>query len=247
MQRYEEATLLTYALHETRLANFYARERPKLGPIIWEIDPLLEGAIGECLISPEGAQIIRLRTIPDSAGTWIVAHELGHLVLEAEHYPQIWALPPWHDAIRYLCNVFEDLRIEELLELYGFDPSEMYQEQNQQAYLALLDGTRFRADPVGKALTAILFAKLQLQLEHIRTRKGAPTSTHTLDLFAAGFPQAAALGHQIVSLYHCYGFDTPDAALRVYRNALDLLGLANVGHMVYHKRIPAELLTYLRT
>ena len=110
-----------------------------------------------------------------------------------------------------------------------------------------MDGTRFRADSIGLINLAILFAKLQLQLEYIRTRSGTPTSTHTIDLFAAGYPRAAALGHAIVSLQHCYGFDTAAAALRVYRNALDLLGLAKQSHLIYHNQIPAELATYLRT
>lgn len=247
MQHYEETALLEHALRDRRLASFYHDARPKLGRIHWEIDPLLEGAEGECLLDSKGQQIIRLRAIPNSSAPWIVAHELGHLVLEADHYPQIWALPPWHDTTRYLCNVLEDLQIERHLDLYGFDASEMYREQDQQVYHALLDGTRFRPDPIGHANLAILFAKLHLQLEYIRTRSGAPTSTYTIDLFAAGYPRAAALGHAIISLQHCYGFDTPAAALRVYRNALDLLGLAEQAHLIYHNQIPAELATYLRT
>lgn len=247
MQHYEESVLLEHALRDPRLASFYHDARPKLGSIQWEIDPLLEGAEGECIVNAAGEQIIRLRTIPSSSAPWIVAHELGHLVLETDHYPQIWALPPWHDATRYLCNVLEDLQIERQLDTYGFDASEMYAEQDQLTYHALLDGTRFRADPIGNANLAILFAKLQLQLEYIRARRGAPISTHAIDLFAAGYPRAAALGYALVSLQHCYGFNTPGAALRVYRNALDLLGLADIGHIIYHSQIPIELTTHLRT
>ena len=87
MQHYEEATLLAYALRDPRLASFYHDARASLGAIQWEIDPLLKDADGVCITYPNGQHTIKLRTIPEQESPWIVAHELGHLVLRAAGYP----------------------------------------------------------------------------------------------------------------------------------------------------------------
>lgn len=236
-QRYEESALLAYALRDRRLASFYNDTRSKLGQIQWEIDPLLEEADGVCITYPNGQHTIKLRTVPAQEGPWIVAHELGHLVLRAAGYPTIVAVPPWDEIANYLQNVLEDLQIEDRLEPYGFDACKMYRNQAAHAYTAILSGVRFRTDLVGRMKLAIVFARLWLQHEYIRCRHPGPADARALNLLAAGHPSAAATGYQVVSFLHTHGFESPGAAVHVYRNALDLLGIADSVYILRDPRI----------
>ena len=224
---WSEEQLLASVLEEKRFAKFYTDMRPRLGPIIWEIVPNLEPewAAGDAAYYHSDEPRIRLRTTPSIANTWIVAHEIGHLVLAQAGAPRIIERGPWQEVTQYLANIIEDFQIEDILSNYGYPTTQLYTDRAYQTAQAILEGARIRSDRIGQRMLAILMLDFELQSDYLAAHNNLPHDRRALALLYAGYPTSKQYAQELITLARSTGLKSPAAVKKFYIQAIEVLDL----------------------
>jgi hypothetical protein len=190
---------------------FYAAERPRIAaPIVWT-DKLLmaPGIVAQVIRLPEsGGQLIYLRRVPAApADALAVAHELMHLVLDAEGFPFVAARSERQPLAALLNSLVHDPLIDARLRQYGFDIGRKVRKEIRAALAELP-----RAVP-GSASRLIWV--LNYAGQSLAGNVAAPDSAREqAEVFAGWFgahhPSIAAEGDELLAEVERFGCDTPE-------------------------------------
>ena len=191
---------------------FYDAERPKItGDVYWTHDlPMPPDVEAQAIRLPSATlQVIYLRHIPAGAQEALaVAHELMHLVLDAERYPFITSTSQ-HQALAALLNsVAQDSLIDARLREYGFDIAKKVQKEIKTA-LAGLDRAGLPLDPLVQMMWVLNYAGQVLECNAV-SQDG---TGEQLEMFRRWFhshhPSIAADGDALLAEMHRLDFHTP--------------------------------------
>ena len=132
MQReYAEAAFLEKARGSSpQLRAYYERYRPSIPwPIHWLVDDGMHPRIHGCTAHQNDECAIILSQFPTTKNAHVLAHELGHLVLDAEGFPLTTPLAssgPLQALSGSLNSALQDPIIEARLGVFGFRTVEKY-------------------------------------------------------------------------------------------------------------------------
>lgn len=192
---------------------FYDSERPKIvGDIYWTNSvPMPPGLEVQAIRLPTTKlQVIYLRQIPAAPqGALAVAHELMHLVLDAEGFPFVTSASQNQALAALLNSVSQDALIDARLRKYGF-PIAKKVEREIRGALASLGHAAPPLDPLGRLMWALTYAGHVLEC-------GAASSggvDEQLEPFRRWFhshhPSITADGDAILAVMRRLDFTTPD-------------------------------------
>jgi len=234
---YPEARFLEKALESPEFRAFYAQYRESIPwRIHWVVNPdVLDPRVHGCTDHYHGECGIVLRSLPStSLGVHVLAHELGHLVLDAEGFPGtvplVRAGSPEAPLSALLSSSLQDPIIEGRLGSFGFPTVQKYKRWTQDA---LEDMLAARAK-LGEDLPFELRTqRLLLVLKHRLWWKAiAPgeADVYFWKEVESGFPALAKEARSLAAVIEGVGYSDPDsmaAAMNELRRALELKGIVS--------------------
>lgn len=199
---------------------FYKAERMKINePIFWANNASLGGKTTGLAIRlpPLGTQVICLRQLPvRTEDAFTAAHEIMHLILDAEGFPFTAGLPEYQSLVGPLNSSVQDPLIDARLQQYGFDLCKKYENEIEGAVSKVQ-----RAVPPPHRLAKIMWIMnyTSTLLDWKATKDYC--SKINIDAFEHWFnknqPSIAAEGKQLASVIEQIGYDTPDKMEEVYK------------------------------
>jgi hypothetical protein len=200
--------------------RYYEKVRPSLPPFRVVYDPDIPKGIRARVTRMNGAIYLRLRTrvcpVEDAA---LIAHELGHMTLDAQGFPVVGGLND-HSAAAALNSAFQDPLIDASLRPHGFDRAAERAAETKESRRQL-ERHNGPADPGERALWIANF------LGCILDRKVLGDEPATVEFgtwFSSRFPEIASEAKRIADSVAPAGFDTPDKMLVALDTARTMLG-----------------------
>ena len=138
-QEYSEERFLKTALEAPAFRRFYDALRPKIRwPVHWVVNPeVLPRRVHGCTDHHLGECAVILRRLPDEPlGIHVLAHEMGHLMLDSEGFPGTDPLRPRSPEAylsTHLTSCLQDPVIEGRLGAFGFDAVDKYKRWSRDA------------------------------------------------------------------------------------------------------------------
>ncbi len=216
----EEEALGDLLISSKEFQAFYKAERNKVaGKVYWSRrHDLAAGIKGRSTTCPDGRQVIFLRrcpaTLDDAMG---VAHELEHLILNAEGFPSIGVRLDRHSgkphpAIDYLASAVAsailDLVVNRRLQAYGFDLWEDYQGEVHDSMIQLRDPSSKSSDDLTVKKNVFNYASKILDWELAGGRSREVENRFML-WFNERYPTIAEEGGRVVGLVERMGYNNP--------------------------------------
>jgi hypothetical protein len=223
-----------------RFRAFYQAERQKIvGDVYWAHDTNMPKGIDyrNTVIVRAGvpiARVIRLRRVPaTSEDAFKIAHELEHLVLDAEGFgsthPIIPDRHPFFRSHELLSSALNSMLIDPVvdsrLQGHGFDLQADYEREVKEDICQLsrftsppsdrLDNTRWMFNYVDKLL---YWELLDTQSEHSVFQ----------EWFDARFPQIASKGKKLFERIKRTGYDTSEKQSRLFAEIIQRYRLNNI-------------------
>ncbi|HXE97833.1 MAG TPA: SEC-C metal-binding domain-containing protein [Dongiaceae bacterium] len=209
---YEEEWVLKEVLKESAsFAAYFRSQRQKVKhQIKWSHDPSMpKGTPFACVRIGSGPKYICLRSVPPSPSDAVkIAHEIEHLVLDEEGFPNISTASTHREVGSALAAMLQDLIIDTRLITFGFDA--------KQKYLDELDDTMNQLKPInnpptsrlGKILWTFNFASKILDCGLFIAE--TDEYRNFLSWFKTRFPEIALSGQELCYIVNEVGYDTPE-------------------------------------
>lgn len=210
-------------LKESELfSKYYHDVRPQIGEFVVVHDSNLPvGIRARTTRLKDGKRYLRLHTpVWPVELAWIIAHELGHFLLDDRGFPGCESVGD-HSAAAALNSALHDPLVDTSLRTYGFDVISKREEKFQRNMQLLGPISQAPTDRADKALW--IANHLGFILEHY-VLGDAPGDSNYAKWFDSRYPrivkQAELVAAEVISM----GFDTPEkmfAALERARVMLD--------------------------
>lgn len=198
-------------------SNYYKSQRHKLThPIIWAHDPSMPIGIGfNCTRISNGQKYIRLRTIPPAVVDAVkVAHEIEHLILDMEGFPNITTTPTYQGIGSALAAMLQDLVVDTRLISFGFDIRQKYFDEIADSIAQLEKITAAPSDRLSKIMWIFNFASKILDCGlFIGDSEEYPKF---IQWFEGRFPEIAVSGREVCEIVRERGYESPEKMLRSF-------------------------------
>jgi hypothetical protein len=213
-QTVSEAFALGRLLATTKpFRAFYDAERRKItGEISWTNTlPMPAGLEAQAIRLPTSSvQVIYLRHIPAAPQEALaVAHELMHLVLDAEGFPFVASASQYQALAALLNSLGQDSLIDARLRQYGYDIAKKVQKEIKAALARLVRAEPPR-DHVGRMMWVLNYAGQVLECSAATSESTGEQDAAFKRWFQTYHPTIAADGDKIIAEMRGLGFHTPD-------------------------------------
>lgn len=202
--------------------RFYEQVRPRLPPFRVVHDPGIPKGIRARVTRMNRAIYLRLRTrvcpLEDAA---LIAHELGHLLLDAQGFPVVGGND--HPAAAALNSALQDPVVDGSLRSHGFDRAAERAAETRENRRQVEGRPLGPADSAERALWIANFLGCILD-RHVLGDE--PATVEFAAWFSSRFPEIATEAQQIADALVSTGFDTPDKMLAALDMARTMLGAA---------------------
>lgn len=217
---------------------FYKRERNNIKKsIIWvqnsslPIDEqLAEGHIARTYFLSNGEVVVIVRNNPcginDSS---TIAHELAHILLDEEGYPQVGHNPKFAGKKQietlafYLNNMIQDPLVIEKLQSYGYDLRGEYVKECKE-FGEKLKSFKAPKDDLEQMFFAFLYVQCVLENRLLFGEEKTECSKN-IDIIFSKLNYLALKGRKMLKIVDKYGMKDPDSVKTIYEeiiNAFDL-------------------------
>jgi len=225
---YPERFAIGLLLSECELfARFYERERERITcDILWAEDTGLPiGIAARATCTSAGTSVIRLRQMPaEAAHAQLVAHELGHFLVDLEGFPSLAARPGLDCIAAPLNSMLHDPLVDRLLRSHGFDLRAGYDAEVAEAREALGSKPNPPESGADQLLWILNYVAKRLDWDVVRGDNDSERDAFR-PYFRERYPDLAKTGDEVYTLIQSIGFDTPgkmSSLLRVLMQSFDL-------------------------
>lgn len=239
-QEYPEERFLKTALESPAFRGFHDALRAKIRwPVHWVVNPeVLPSRVHGCTDHHLGECAVVLRRFPDKPLViHVLAHEIGHLVLDSEGFPGTAPLvhprSPEAHLSTHLTSCLQDPAIEGRLGAFGFDAVGKYERWSRDALEDMIGARASYGDDLPFVLRT---QRMLLVLKHRFWWKGIAgdeQDAHFWQEVQSEFPALANDASDLEVSIEEIGFSDPDsmsAALSQLRHALNLDGIVSEPH-----------------
>jgi hypothetical protein len=214
----------------TEFAAFYQAERGKITkPVNWARDVSLPVGIDyRCTTTPTGMKVIRLRRIPailDDATK--IAHELQHLLIDAEGFPQTGAKLQFETICSSLNSMVHDPIVNSRLQAYGFNLQADYENELKQTLSQLSAMPNAPTEHIARMHWIINYVGNILEWETIC----GTANTHENEFqiwFDARYPDLAQEAQGLLALVKETGYDTPSKQTVLFKTIIRRYDLGRI-------------------
>lgn len=201
---------------------FYQAERGKIGKEVhWAQDSSLPVGIDyRSTRLQTGMQVIRLRRVPAVASDAMkIAHELGHLLLDAEGFPATGAERQFETISSALNSMLHDPLVDSRLQIYGFDLWGEYQNELTETFRQLASSPAEPSGRVDRAHWAFNYAAKILDWELASHERGV-SSNEFQSWFDSRYPAIAQEGQRLLALVREVGYDSPEKQTALFKEII---------------------------
>lgn len=216
--------------------SYYTTERVKLKKnIIWVCQSdspreklLPDGINGKSQIENDtGICIIVLRKIPsDIQDAFVVAHELGHLILGHCGYPKLVSIKSYEDIQGILSSMIEDLLVDSKLYEFGFNVKKHYIIEFDRSQKQISDVLKQRPISEVSPKTHHDVVKFTLNyasqiLAYNLFFRSDDVKPDFFTFFDKEFPQIAEDAKSLVTTIESMGYANPESTGQLYQIILE--------------------------
>ncbi len=200
--------------------KFYDSERPKIAKALyWVEEPALpEGITGRETSDESGAHVIRLRRVPAAVrDAWLIAHELGHAVIDEKGFPVTGVrdlrLEPLSSALNSM--IHDPLVDAGLLGAYGLDLKAKFREEAAEARRNLEE---LAEEPRGLGRVHWVFNYTSTIIDFgLAYGDVDPGTDEFVSWFQNRYPSVAAEARNLVEQVRAMGYETLAQAVTLLR------------------------------
>jgi hypothetical protein len=209
-----EAFALRMLLASSRpFRAFYDAERPAIVTRTYWTNslPMPPGIAAQAIRLPEpGIQAIYLHRIPaPSEDALAVAHEMMHLVLDAQGFPFIAARSEQQPLAALLNSMVQDPLIDARLRQHGFDIGKKIQKDIKAA-LGTLQHAEPSLDRMARMMWVLNYTSQLLECRLVTPENRGAQAEGFAGWFRTNHPTIAAEGDALLEDVQRLGYDTPD-------------------------------------
>lgn len=214
---------------------FYEAERKKiLQPIHWAEDQSLpEGIDYRVTRNQAGTQVIRLRHVPSRLGDASkIAHELGHLVLHSEGFPDTGADARFETVSSALNSMVHDPLVDSRLQPYGFDLRADYVREVEETFRQLESLPDPPSDHPGKMHWVFNYVGKVLDWELVSDEDDGASSEFEL-WFDARYPEVGKDAKDLLALVKSFGYETPGKMAELFKEIIQRYELRDIVFLAF--------------
>jgi len=201
---------------------FHQVERGKIvKPVYWVQDLSLPTGIDyRCTRLPTGTQVIRLRRVPAiSEDAMRIAHELQHLVLDAEGFPSTGAKAQFETISSALNSMVHDPIVDSRLQIYGFDLWDDYEKEVKEDFRQLGATPNPRSNHLGRMHWIFNYVGKILYWE-LACNKADKGNNEFQAWFDARHPDIAKEAQDLLALVREIAYDTPQKQTALFKEII---------------------------
>ena len=241
----EEDVVHQLIAHSPAFKKYYEAERESIGEILWiksskDVELILgfqNGQKGKMyhLTGKTGLnKLIVLEQIPPSLNDeFIIAHEMGHILIFNKKFPGISPHLPKNiendekneriHLASSMTTMIHDPLCNSLLKTYGISYGNMYQDY----ILDMLKNWRNIEEPVSNTYLAhiMVFGYVLTNLHDATIISESAYLEKYNKFFDNKFPNIAEEGKYVLDLIEIYGYDTPENLTLLYRDIINSMEL----------------------
>jgi len=221
LQTYPEEFVVSELFKSSKqFQEFYKNERSKIiNQIIWAHDETLPLGIDFRVTRHRSGKqyirVIRIRIVPVSIDdAYKIAHELTHLICDAEGFPSVGSTPKYESIIGALNSMVHDLNVNEILVRYGFDLIHEYESEIADDVRRLERFSTAPSDQLDRLLWIFNYVSTILDWEFINHSN---KKSEFQVWFDQKFPEIAKEGKNLLVLVKRMGYDTPQKQFRLFQ------------------------------
>jgi len=208
--------------------EFYQSQRKNIAcSFSWVKDSSLpEGIDFRRTILPTGECVIRLRRVPaviEDASK--IAHELEHLVLDAEGFPAIGATIQFESLASAINSMVADLLVNARLANFGFNLHEDYEREIVESKRQLEGIAVPPANRIDRMHWMANYVSKLLDWELISTSNSKGEFQVWFD---TKYPDIAERGKKLLAMVKRTGYDTPEKQAKLFREIIQRYNLEGV-------------------
>ena len=245
---YPEHTVIQALLeHSNEFRAFYQAERGKIvGVVHWAQDSSLPEGIDyrRTILSIDRngttAQVIRLRRIPSACDqAMAIAHELCHLLLDAEGYPTVGAFPQFEILSAALASMIHDPLVNLRLQTYGFDLQRSYDDEVRESTRQLSAMPHAPARSIDRLHWTFNYTGKLLDWELLDA--SSDEEAHAFHAWFAGrYPSIADEAQQLLALIRSIGYDLPAQQLLLFKEIIQHYHLESIMSLICDAELVAN-------
>lgn len=231
----EEVVVNSLLTSSKEFKTFYENERRKIiKPFYWELDSALpEGVVARNTMEIDtntGKQTIFIRIPripPNLEDAFIIAHELEHLVLDAEGYVGVTYQDVKYESISAaLSSMVIDLIVDSKIKVYGFNLLEEFNREVKASKRNLKDFANAPTKRLGQLHWTFNYVGKLLYWQLI---SGNETEKHEFHLwFEQRYPSIAEEAKNLLVLIKKNGYDTPYKVKMLFKEIIQRYNLGNI-------------------
>jgi hypothetical protein len=213
-------------------ASFYATQRPKIRiPVYWAHDPTLPQGIDyrRTSLPARGIAVIRLRRIPPSLeDASMIAHEVQHLVLDAEGFPTAGVRDlEYEDLSSALSSMIADPIVNSRLQNSGFDVRPDLQDEIEESQRQLATYPEAPTEYLSRLKWVFNYVAKVLEWSSVYG-DATPGECPFATWFAARYPAVAREAEDLLALVRELGYTTPSEQRRLLDVVIRRYNLQNI-------------------
>ncbi len=217
----EEVVLQDLLKNSKEFQAYFQLQRPKITcPILWVHDPSLPVGINfSCTRITNGQKYIRLRMVPPAMSDAVkVAHEIEHLILDGEGFPNISTTPMYETLSSALAAMLQDLVVDSRLVSFGFNMKSKYLDELADSTAQLEKIPNAPSDRLSKIVWIFNFASKVLDCGLFIGQ--SEEYSKFLGWFERRFPEISANGRDLCKIVSEHGYDSPEKMRRSFNTII---------------------------
>jgi len=243
----EHIVIQTLLDQSNEFRAFYQSERGKIvGVVHWAEDSWLPAGIDyrRTLISSRiygtTAQVVRLRRIPPACDeAMAIAHELCHLLLDAEGYPTVGAHPQFEILSAALASMIHDPVVNLRLRSYGFDLQRNYNDEVRESIRQLSTMPQAPARRVDRLHWIFNYTGKLLDWDLLNAF--SDEETHAFHAWFAGrYPSIADEAQKLLALIRSIGYYLPAQQLLLFKEIIQHYQLESIMSLICDPELMAN-------
>jgi len=212
LQGYPERFAVGWLLSGSeQFARFYESERHRItGDLTWAEDTgLPTGVAARATCNSAGSSVIRLREMPAPVEhAQLIAHELGHFLIDLDGFPALAARPDLDWIAAPLNSMLHDPLVGRLLGSHGFDIRAAYDAEVADARVHLDPKPIPPESSSGQLIWTLNYVSKRLDWDVVKDA-GDSDCDGFCEYFRHRYPLLADTGDRVYELIQRVGFDTP--------------------------------------
>jgi len=227
--------------------KIYENERKNIKkPVIWvqssclrSQDQLAEGYFARANFLQTGEVLVIVRNNPsllqDSS---IIAHELAHLLIDAEGFPQVGRNPRYENDVKIVKlaflfnNMIQDPMVVTKLLSYGYDLRGEYLDECKDLSEKLKSPAVPKED-LGQVFLAFMYVQCVLENRLLFKKEKTECSKNILTMFSK-LNHIALKGKKMLKIVDKHGMEDPESVKKIYEEIINSFDLSEY-MMVYYK------------